>query len=68
MSNQELTRLNYIKKVIERRLTQVEVAKDLGIGVRQVQRLVKNYKEDNYNGLIYLKNVVNLVTTLFLTQ
>ena len=55
MSNQELTRLNYIKKVIERRLTQVEVAKDLGIGVRQVQRLVKNYKEDNYNGLISKK-------------
>lgn len=55
MSHQELTRLDYIKRVIERRLTQAQVAKELGISVRQVQRLVKNYREDNHRGLISRK-------------
>lgn len=55
MSSKELSRLDYIKKVIERRLTQAQVAEELSISVRQVQRLVKNYKDNNYSGLISKK-------------
>ena len=38
MSSKELLRLDYIKKLIERRITQVEVAESLDMSVRQVQR------------------------------
>jgi transposase len=55
MSSKELSRLDYIKEVIERRLTQAQVAEELSISVRQVQRLVKGYKDNNYNGLISKK-------------
>jgi Trp operon repressor len=50
MSAQELNRLDLIKKLLERRLTQTQVAEKLDICVRQVQRLVKNYKADDYQG------------------
>ena len=55
MSSPELTRLDFIKKLIERRITQTQVAEELGICIRQVQRLVKSYKKDNYHGLISKK-------------
>ena len=55
MSAQELNRLDLIKKLLERRLTQTQVAEKLDICVRQVQRLVKNYKADDYQGLISKK-------------
>jgi len=55
MSKQELTRLDFIKKLIDRRLTQSAVSKNLGISIRQVQRLVRNYKDNNYTSLISKK-------------
>ena len=55
MSSKELLRLDYINKLIERRMTQIQAAKKLNISVRQVQRLVKAYKDNNYQGLISKK-------------
>ncbi|WP_394355809.1 helix-turn-helix domain-containing protein [Candidatus Trichorickettsia mobilis] len=55
MSHLELTRLDLIKQLIERKLTQAQVAEQLSICIRQVQRLVKNYKNDEYYGLISKK-------------
>ena len=48
MSNLELTRLDFIKQLIERKLTQAQVASNLGLSIRQIQRLVRNYKNSNY--------------------
>ena len=55
MSSKELLRLDYVKKLIEKRITQVDVAERLNMSVRQVQRLVKTYKANNYQGLISKK-------------
>ena len=55
MSGKELSRLDYIKMFFEKRLNQEEISKKLGISIRQVQRLVKAYKKDNYKGLISKK-------------
>lgn len=55
MSSKELLRLDYIKKLIERRITQVDVAERLNMSIRQIQRLVKAYKANNHEGLISKK-------------
>ena len=55
MSNKELSRLELIQKLIERRLTQVEVAAILKISSRQVQRLVNSYRNSSANGLVSKK-------------
>lgn len=55
MSNLELTRLDFIKQHLDRKLTQAQVASNLGLSIRQIQRLVRNYKNSNYNGLISKK-------------
>jgi hypothetical protein len=41
MSHEELDRFGVISRVRERRLTQVEAARILNLGVRQVQRLLR---------------------------
>ncbi len=55
MSSKELTRLELIQKLIERRLNQSEVASILDISIRQVQRLVKNYITKGATGLVSKK-------------
>ncbi|MES2215630.1 MAG: ISNCY family transposase, partial [Pseudomonadota bacterium] len=55
MSNKELSRLELIQKLIERRLTQTEVAEILKISTRQVQRLIKSYRSSGANGLVSKK-------------
>ena len=55
MISKELSRLDYIKMFLEKRATQKEISKNLGISVRQVQRLVKAYRNDNYKGIISKK-------------
>ena len=55
MSSKELKRLELIQKLIERRLTQIEVAAVLKISSRQVQRLVRRYRDNNASGLISKK-------------
>ena len=52
MSNKELTRLDIIQKVSERRLTQVQAAKLLKLSTRQVKRLVVAYRQLGADGLI----------------
>ncbi len=52
MSNKELDRLEVVKKTLERRLTQREGAKTLGVSVRQMERLCRAYRERGAEGLV----------------
>ena len=45
MGMAEVDRLGVIKKIVEKRLRQRQAAKQPGIGVRQVKRLVKRYRK-----------------------
>jgi len=51
MSTNELERLSVIQKIVDKNLTQVLAAKQLGLTDRQVRRLVKNYKLYGPEGL-----------------
>ncbi len=44
MSRKEIDRLDVIRRVVERRLTQVKAAQLLGLGLRQVGRLCAAYE------------------------
>lgn len=55
MSHEELDRFGVICRVAERRLTQVEAARILGLGVRQVQRLCAAVRLEGADGLISRK-------------
>ncbi|MBS0393405.1 MAG: ISNCY family transposase [Proteobacteria bacterium] len=52
MSRTELDRFGVITRVLERRLTQPEAARMLGLGVRQVQRLCAAVRRDGADGLV----------------
>ena len=52
MSYKEADRVGLIRAVVEKRLRQREAAKRLGIGVRQVKRLVRRYRSDGPAGLV----------------
>ena len=52
MGMAEVDRLGVIKKVVEKRLRQRQAAKQLGVGVRQVKRLVKRYRKQGALGLV----------------
>ena len=55
MSTREFDRLQIISRVTERRLTQREAAEQLGLGVRQLQRLCHSYRESGPAGLVSQK-------------
>lgn len=55
MSAQELDRLTVIERVLEKRLTQVEAGKQLGITPRQVRRLIGRFHRDGAAGLVSKK-------------
>jgi hypothetical protein len=55
MSRTELDRFDVITRVRERRLTQLEAARILDLGVRQVQRLCAAVGQDGADGLISRK-------------
>ena len=55
MSVKELSRLDYIRMFFEKRLNQADISKKLGISTRQVQRLIKSYRDNNYKVLISKK-------------
>ena len=55
MSAKELERLEIIGRVIERRLTQWKAAEQLGLGLRQVERLCRAYRADGAVGLVSRK-------------
>lgn len=52
MSTTELERLALMRRIAERRTTQREAAEQLGLGVRQVERLYALYKADGARGLV----------------
>lgn len=51
MSYEELDRVSVIERVIEKRLTQLEAARMLGLTSRQVRRLRRSYERDGPIGL-----------------
>jgi len=55
MSSRELDRLQVLGRVAERRLTQQEAARLLGVTGRQLRRLWKSYQRDGATGLISRK-------------
>ena len=55
MSARELNRLEIIGRVVERRLTQRRAAEQLGLSLRQVERLCRAYRADGAVGLISRK-------------
>lgn len=52
MSKRELTRLEVMQRLKEKRLTQEEAAQLLGISTRQVKRLWRAYREKGAKGLV----------------
>jgi len=55
MSAKELDRLEIIRRVLERRLTQCTGAERLGLGLRQVERLCRAFRMDGAPGLVSRK-------------
>ena len=52
MSNREITRLEVMQRLKDKRLTQKEAARMLGISPRQVKRLFRAYKTKGASGLV----------------
>ena len=55
MSQKELNRVDVIRDVCEKRLTQINAAKLLNLTRRQVQRLVNQYRCNGASGLVSLR-------------
>ncbi len=55
MSAKELDRLEIMRRVLERRLTQRTAAERLGLGLRQVERLCRAYRTEGAPGLVSRK-------------
>ena len=53
ISRRELKRLQAVKKVIERKLKQVEAAEMLELSTRQIGRLVKRVEEEGNSGIVH---------------
>ena len=52
MSNQEITRVEVMQRLKDKRLTQKEAARMLGISTRQMKRLWRAYQEEGAKGLV----------------
>jgi len=52
MSANELSRLEVMQRLEERRLKQKEAAEILGVSVRQIKRLLSKYRKDGASGLV----------------
>ena len=52
MSTKELSRLEIMQRLAEKRMSQREAAHVLGVSVRQVKRLLRAYREHGAQGLI----------------
>ncbi len=55
MSGKELNRLEVLRRVLERRLTQAQAAEQLGLGVRQIERLCQRLRVEGARGLVSKK-------------
>ena len=52
MSSKEISRLEVMQKLDEKRLSQKEASTILGVSVRQIKRLLKSYREKGAKGLV----------------
>ena len=52
MSNRELTRLEAMQRLKDKRMTQKEAAQQLGISTRQVKRLWRSFRNQGAKGLV----------------
>jgi len=52
MSTKEISRLEVMQKLAEKRMSQEEGSKLLGVSVRQVKRLLRAYREQGAKGLV----------------
>ena len=52
MSKREITRLEVMQRLKEKRLTQKEAARMLGLSVRQIKRLFRAYRQQGAKGLV----------------
>jgi transposase len=52
MSNREITRLEAMQRIKDKRLTQKEAARMLNLSVRQIKRLYRAYKAQGARGLV----------------
>jgi len=52
MSNREITRLEAMQQIKDKRLTQKEAARMLSLSVRQIKRLYRAYKAQGARGLV----------------
>ena len=55
MSEQEITRLSVVQKLVGKQIKQAEAARLLGLSVRQIKRLVKKFKKGGPKSLISSK-------------
>ena len=55
MSAKELNRLEILGRELERRLTQAQAAEQLGLSLRQVERLCRKLRVDGCQGLVSKK-------------
>ena len=55
MSRKELNRLEILGRALERRLTQAQAAEQLGLSVRQVERLCRKLRVEGASGLVSKK-------------
>ncbi len=55
MSGRESDRVAVIREVVGKRLLQREAAQRLGVGVRQVKRLVRDYRDRGAAGLVSVR-------------
>lgn len=55
MSHSELTRLEILQRIEDRRLSQAQAATMLGLTDRQMRRLVQRYRERGPEGLVSKK-------------
>jgi hypothetical protein len=55
MSNKEITRLEILQRLIDRKITQVQAAEILHMGTRQIQRLVRALLQKINLSLLNLK-------------
>lgn len=54
MSTKETERITVMDNLIEKRIKQKHAARQLGISIRQVQRMLKRYKREGAAGLVHL--------------
>jgi transposase len=52
MTTKEISRLEVMQKLEEKRLSQKEASTILGVSVRQIKRLLKSYRREGDKGLI----------------